>query len=167
MTRCTKHVLSKGCMHANQLLPWLLEGEACHISGRGCINTYLRNPICSTHFLACKTSSHQWLGEYVGKLIFGAYTLNANVPFLLVISYEMVADINVLRIAFIAGGTRSGCSQTLGASRPKSRLGPTSSNLTPYRCGDLIKHQHTFWRNKSTKMADGNPLADQLPKEIR
>ena len=38
----------------------------------------------------------QWLGEYIDKLIFGAYTLNANVPFLLVISYEMVADINVL-----------------------------------------------------------------------
>ena len=35
----------------------LLEGEACHISG-GCINTYLRNPICSTHSLACKTFSH-------------------------------------------------------------------------------------------------------------
>ena len=33
MTRCTKQVLSKGCMHANQLLPWLLEGEAYHISG--------------------------------------------------------------------------------------------------------------------------------------
>ena len=37
---------------------WLLEGEACHISG-GCINTYLRNPICSTHSLACKIFSHQ------------------------------------------------------------------------------------------------------------
>ena len=37
-----------------------------------------------------------WLGEYIVKLIFGAYTLNANVPFLLVISYEMVADIIVL-----------------------------------------------------------------------
>ena len=35
----------------------LLEGEACHISG-GCINTYLRNSICSTHSLACKTFSH-------------------------------------------------------------------------------------------------------------
>ena len=35
----------------------LLEGEACHISG-GCINIYLRNPICSTHSLACKTFSH-------------------------------------------------------------------------------------------------------------
>jgi hypothetical protein len=37
----------------------------------------------------------QWLGEYVGKLIFSAHTLNANVPFLL-ISYGMVVDINVL-----------------------------------------------------------------------
>ena len=62
----------------------------------GCINTYLRNPIYSTHSLACKTSSIKWLGEYVGKLIFGARTLNANVPFLLVISNEMVADINML-----------------------------------------------------------------------
>ena len=38
----------------------------------------------------------KWLGEDIGKLIFSARTLNANVPFLLVISYEMVADINVL-----------------------------------------------------------------------
>ena len=38
----------------------------------------------------------KWLGEYIGKLIFGAYTLNLNVPFLLMISYEIVADINVL-----------------------------------------------------------------------
>ena len=37
-----------------------------------------------------------WLGEYVSKLVFGAHTLNANVHFLLVISNEMVADINVL-----------------------------------------------------------------------
>jgi hypothetical protein len=35
-------------------------------------------------------------GEYIDKLIFGAHTLNANVPFLLMISNEMVADINVL-----------------------------------------------------------------------
>ena len=35
----------------------LLEGEAYHMS-RGCINIYLRNLICSTHFLACKTFSH-------------------------------------------------------------------------------------------------------------
>ena len=38
----------------------------------------------------------KWLGKDIGKLIFGAHTLNANVPFLLVISYEIVADINVL-----------------------------------------------------------------------
>ena len=38
----------------------------------------------------------KWLGEYVSKLIFGAHTLYANVPFLLVISYEMMADIYVL-----------------------------------------------------------------------
>ena len=44
------------CMLINFYLG-ILEWEACHISG-GCINTYLRNPICSTHSLACKTSSH-------------------------------------------------------------------------------------------------------------
>jgi hypothetical protein len=52
----------KGCIHANQLLPWLLEREW------RCINTYLRNPICSTHSLACKTSSHQvawWICQQV------------------------------------------------------------------------------------------------------
>ena len=49
--------LVRNACHVNQLLPWLLEGEACHISG-GCINTYLRNPICSTNFLSCKTFSH-------------------------------------------------------------------------------------------------------------
>ena len=38
----------------------------------------------------------KWRGEDIGKLIFGAYTLNANVLFLLVISYEMMADINML-----------------------------------------------------------------------
>jgi hypothetical protein len=38
----------------------------------------------------------QWIGEYIGKLIFGAHTLNANVLLLLMISNEMVADINVL-----------------------------------------------------------------------
>ena len=40
--------------------------------------------------------SSNGFGEYIGKLIFGAHTLNANVPFLLVISNEMMADINVL-----------------------------------------------------------------------
>ena len=37
----------------------------------------------------------KWLGEYVGKLIIGAYTLYANVPLLSMISYEMMADIYV------------------------------------------------------------------------
>ena len=37
----------------------------------------------------------KWLGEDIGKLIFGAHTLNANVPILLMISNEMVANINV------------------------------------------------------------------------
>jgi hypothetical protein len=37
----------------------------------------------------------QCLSEYIDKLIFGAHTLNANVPFLLMISNEMVANINV------------------------------------------------------------------------
>ena len=32
----------------------------------------------------------KWLGEDIGKLIFGAHSLNANVSFLLVISYEMM-----------------------------------------------------------------------------
>ena len=43
--------------HINQFYLALIEGEACHIMG--CINTYLKSPICSIHFLACKTSSHQ------------------------------------------------------------------------------------------------------------
>ena len=38
----------------------------------------------------------KWLGEYVGKLIIGANTLNTNIPFLLVISYEMMVDIYML-----------------------------------------------------------------------
>jgi len=36
------------------------------------------------------------IGENVGKLIIGAYTLNANVPFFLVMSYEMMVDIYML-----------------------------------------------------------------------
>ena len=58
MTRCTKQVLSKGCLHANQLLPWIARRRVMWYKWRGCINTYLRNPICSTHSLACKTFSH-------------------------------------------------------------------------------------------------------------
>jgi hypothetical protein len=57
MTRYTKHILSKRCMHANQLLPWIAQRRGMSYNW-GCINTYLRNPICSTHSLACKTFSH-------------------------------------------------------------------------------------------------------------
>ena len=73
----------------------LLEGEACHIM-RG----------ASTHigevkYVQCipqlaKPLLIKWLGEDIGKLIFVAHTLNANIPFLLMISYEMMADINIL-----------------------------------------------------------------------
>ena len=38
----------------------------------------------------------KWFGEDIDKLIIGAHTLNTNVPFLLVILYEMVADIYML-----------------------------------------------------------------------
>jgi hypothetical protein len=48
-----------------------------------------------------------------------------------------------LQIALIARGTRSECEYPLGSGRPKSWLGPTSSDLAPYQCGDLIKHQYT------------------------
>ena len=37
-----------------------------------------------------------WLGKYISKLIFDAHTLNANAPFLLMISNEIVANIIVL-----------------------------------------------------------------------
>jgi hypothetical protein len=50
----------------------------------------------------------------------------------------------VLRIALIAGGTRSRCGHPLGAGRSLNRLGPTLSDLAPYRVCDLIWHQHTF-----------------------
>ena len=67
MTRCTKQVLSKGCMHADQLLPSIARRRGMSYKW-GCINTYLGNPICSTHSLACKTSSHQvawWICQQV------------------------------------------------------------------------------------------------------
>ena len=62
----------------------------------GCINTYLKIQYVQLIPQLAEPLLIQWLGEYVGKLIFGAYTLNANVPFLLMISNEMVVDINVL-----------------------------------------------------------------------
>jgi hypothetical protein len=41
----------------------------------------------------------------------------------------------------IAGGTRSRCGHPLGAGRSLNRLGPTSSDLAPYRVCGLIKRQ--------------------------
>ena len=38
----------------------------------------------------------KWLGENVGKLIIGAYTLSCNVAFHLMISYEVMSYVNVL-----------------------------------------------------------------------
>jgi hypothetical protein len=46
----------------------------------------------------------------------------------------------------IARGTRSECGYPLGSGQPKSWLGPTSSDLAPYQCGDLNKHQYTSAR---------------------
>ena len=43
--------LAKNVCHARQLLPWLLEGVACHISG-GRINTYLRKSNMFNSFLS-------------------------------------------------------------------------------------------------------------------
>ena len=57
MSRCTKHVLNKDVCHANQPLPWIAWRRGMSFKW-GCINTYLRNLICSTHSLACKTFSH-------------------------------------------------------------------------------------------------------------
>ena len=104
MPKCTNKVLSNICMHAKQLLPLLLvEGEACH--------TYVG--VHSTHFgevkyvqfiaYLAKPLLIQWFGEYIGKLIIGAHTRNANVPFLLVISCEMMMDIYVLCSCMLNG----------------------------------------------------------------
>ena len=96
MTRCTKHVLSKDVCHANQLLPWLLDGEACYISGEVHQHIFEKSNMFNSFLSLQNLFSSNGFGEYIGKLIFGAHTLNANVPFLLVIPYEMVVDINVL-----------------------------------------------------------------------
>jgi hypothetical protein len=53
----------------------------------------------------------------------------------------------VLRITLIAGGIRSRCRHPLGAGRSLNRLGPTSSDLAPYRVCDLIKRQHKSLEN--------------------
>jgi hypothetical protein len=56
----------------------------------------------------------------------------------------------VLRIVLIAGGTRSRCGHPLGAGQSLNRLGPTSSDLAPYRVCDLIRRQHTLLRSSKT-----------------
>ena len=68
-TRFTKWVLSKGCMPCQTILPLFARRRGMPYKwGGGCINTYLRNPICSTHSLACKTFSHPmawWIYQQV------------------------------------------------------------------------------------------------------
>ena len=68
----------------------LLEGEACHISGGVHQHIFEKSNMFNS-FLSLQNLCSHW-----SLVIFGAHTLNANVPFLLMISYEMVADINVL-----------------------------------------------------------------------
>jgi hypothetical protein len=65
----------------------------------------------------------------------------------------------VLQIALIARGTRSECEYPLGSGRPKSWLGPTSSDLAPYQCGDLIKHQYTSARLLGPQMISNKNLS--------
>ena len=57
-----------------------LKGEACHISGGASTHIWEIQYVQLIPKLT-KPFLIQWLGEYIGKLIFGAYTLNANVPF--------------------------------------------------------------------------------------
>ena len=73
----------------------LLEGEACYRMGDASTHIGEVKYVQFIHQHA-KPLLIKWLGKDIGKLIFGAHTLNANVPFLLVISYEMMADINML-----------------------------------------------------------------------
>jgi hypothetical protein len=73
----------------------LLEGEACHVSG-GVHQHIFEKSIMFNSFLSLQNLFPSSGLMNVDKLIFGAHTLNANIPFLLVISYEMVADIDVL-----------------------------------------------------------------------
>ena len=52
-----------------------------------------------------------------------------------------------LRIALIAGGTRSRCGHPLDVGRSKNQLGPTSNNLAPYHACDLIRRQQVLYSN--------------------
>ena len=76
----------------------LLEGEVCHISeGEGVHQHIFKKSNMFNSLLSLQNLfSSNGLVKYVGKLIFGAYTLNANVPFLLMISCKMMADIYVI-----------------------------------------------------------------------
>ena len=73
----------------------LLEGEACHIIGGA--STHI-GEVKYVQFIPqlAKPLLIKWLCEYAGKLIFSAHTLNANIPFLLVITNEVMADIYML-----------------------------------------------------------------------
>jgi hypothetical protein len=51
----------------------------------------------------------------------------------------------VFLIALITTGTKFECEQILGVGRLKSQLGSTFSDITPYPCVDLIKHQQLPW----------------------
>ena len=95
MTKCTKQVLSKRWMACQPTLPCFARRRGMSYNG-GCINTYWRSQVCLIHSLACKTSSHQVAWWRYWQVDLRCHTLNANVPFLLVISYEMMADINML-----------------------------------------------------------------------
>ena len=72
----------------------LLEGEACHIYGGA--STHI-GEVKYVQFIPnlAKSFLIKWLGEYIIKLIIGANTLNCNVAFHLVISYEMMPYVNV------------------------------------------------------------------------
>ena len=73
----------------------LFEGEACHISGGA--STHI-GKVKYVQFIPQLTKPLliKWLGENIGNLIIGAHTLNTNVPFLLMISNEMMSDIYML-----------------------------------------------------------------------
>jgi len=73
----------------------LLEGEACHICGGA--STHI-GEVKYVQFISnlAKPFLIKWLGEYVSKLIIGANTLNCNVAFHLMISYEVMSYVNVL-----------------------------------------------------------------------
>ena len=58
----------------------LLEGEACHISGGVHQHIFEKSNMFNSFLSLQNFFLIQWFGEYISKLIFGAYTLNANVP---------------------------------------------------------------------------------------